>query len=127
MHPHNPYFDENKVVWRDEYSGRYPPPPTGYDEQFNLQWKLALEGRSEYLDNPESVTRFNSQVARANIMEIPREHPEWVEAFDFANCWGVAMCTHDPLETFRSAAATVKPGGPCICMSMVPRGFTPVR
>ena len=194
MHTPNPHFDENRVAWRDEYSGRYGPPPTGYDEQFDLQWKLAFEGRSEYFDNPgtstddayiddrvyewtgkhpagltgfadssmgirkldipldpaliagkkvidiacgmgrwtrtmqrlgaasvqsidmsdsalKSVARFNPLAARADIMEIPREHPEWVEAFDFANCWGVAMCTHDPLKTFLSAAATVKPGG----------------
>ena len=206
MHTRNPHFDEHKVVWSDEYSGTYGPPPTGYDEQFDLQWKLALEGRSEYFDNPgtstddvyiddrvyewtgkhprglsgfadasmgirkldvpvdpaliagknvidiacgmgrwtrtmqrlgaarvqsvdlsdsalKSVARFNPQVARADIMEIPREHPEWVEAFDFANCWGVAMCTHDPLKAFLSAAATVKRGGALYLYVYGPEGI----
>jgi SAM-dependent methyltransferase len=203
----NPHFDENKVVWRDEYSGRYAPPPTGYYEQFDLEWKLALEGRPGYFDNPgactedpyiddriyewtgkhpkvltagfadgsmgyrkldvsvdpvliagkkaidigcglgrwtrtmqrlgaasvlsidisnsalRSVARFNPHVARVNIMEIPQTHPEWVGAFDFANFWGVAMCTHDPLQAFLSAASTVKPGGTMYLYVYAPEGM----
>ena len=58
----------------------------------------------------KSVAQFTPHVTRANIMAIPEEHPEWVGAFDFANFWGVAMCTHDPLRAFLSAAFTVRPG-----------------
>lgn len=202
----NPHFDENKVVWRDEYSGKYAPPPTGYHEQFDLEWKLALEGRAGYFYNPgactedsyvddriyewtgkhprglngfadgsmayrkldipvdpaliagkkvidiacglgrwtrtmqrlgaasvlsidisesalRSVARFNPNVARVNIMEIPQTHPEWVGAFDFANFWGVAMCTHDPLRAFLSAASTVKPGGAMYLYVYEPEGM----
>jgi len=38
-----------------------------------------------------------------------------VGAFDLANFWGVAMCMHDPLQAFLSAASTVKPGGALEC------------
>ena len=37
-------------IWRDELSGRCPPPPS-YAEEFELQWKLALDGRSDYYDH----------------------------------------------------------------------------
>ncbi len=188
----NPHFDDNLVIWSDKYSGRYEA-PAKYDDQFDLQWKLALDGNQEYyvfpgasvediyiadrvyewtgkhpngtgfhdatagtrkLDRPvdpelirgkecidigcglgrwtrtmqaigaksvtsidvsasalASTSRFNPNTHKANIMNIPEEHPEWVGKFDFANFWGVAMCTHDPLKAFLSAASTVKPGG----------------
>jgi SAM-dependent methyltransferase len=202
----NPHFDENRIAWRDEYSGLYQPPPSGYSDQFELQWKLALDGRPGYFDNPgastddafiddrvyewtgehprglagfandtmgirkldvpidpqlisgkraidiacglgrwtrtmqrlgaasvqsidisdsalASVARFNPNVSRENIMEIPQHHPEWVGAFDFANCWGVAMCTHDPLKAFLSAASTVKRGGALYLYVYGPEGI----
>jgi SAM-dependent methyltransferase len=200
----NPHFDENLVVWSDEYSGRYNPPPTGYGEQFDLQWKRAIEGDKHYFEYPgastddeyiedrvyqwtgthpssrgfmddrgvrvldvplnpdlikgkrcidigcgigrwtktmqfiganevvsldlsesaiKSVSQFNDKVLRTNIMNIPDEHPELVGQFDFANFWGVAMCTHDPQEAFMSAASTVKPGGAMFLMVYAPEGM----
>jgi len=206
MRPKNtqPHFDENIIVWSDKYSGVYSPPPTEYSEQFELQWKLALDGAEGYYNNPgasveddyiadcvyqwtgkpppkgtfedksmgsrvldfpldpqlihgkkcidvacgmgrwtrtmqalgassvlstdisesalKSVSRFNKNVVKANIMEIPQEHPDWIEKFDFTNFWGVAMCTHDPQKAFLSAASTVKPGGSMYLMVYCPEG-----
>jgi SAM-dependent methyltransferase len=41
--PRNPHFDDDLVIWNDSYSGRYGPVP--YEEQFDRQWRLFLEGR----------------------------------------------------------------------------------
>lgn len=200
----NPHFDENRVVWRDEYSGRYEP--RVYDQEFELQWKLAFAGNKEYFDNPGTSTddayihdrvyewtgkhptsgngfnsptmgcrvldhpvnptlirgkhcidvgcgmgrwtrtmqfigaadvlsvdmsesalastrRFNDNVLRADILRLPEEHPELGGQFDFANFWGVAMCTHDPRKAFASAAFTVKPGGALYLMVYAPDGL----
>lgn len=38
----NPHFDHDRILWSDEYSGDYGP--VSYDEQFDGQWKLFLEG-----------------------------------------------------------------------------------
>ncbi len=188
----NPHFDDKRLVWDDAYSGQYSPPE--YKEQFDLQWKIALEGNQDYYNNPgtsiedkyiddrvyewtgvhpsgrngftdpsmgsrvldkpldpnlikgkncvdigcgmgrwtrtmqrigaasvtsidisesaiKSVSRFNDKVVRANIMNLPQEHPELVGKFDFGNFWGVAMCTHDPRKAFMSGASLIKPGG----------------
>ncbi len=48
----NPHFAEDRVVWTDDLSGRYQPPPTPYSEQFDLQWKLALESHPQYASHP---------------------------------------------------------------------------
>lgn len=48
----HPHFDENLIVWSDDYHGRYGPPPTGCEQQFDLQWKLAVEGDRDYYDHP---------------------------------------------------------------------------
>jgi SAM-dependent methyltransferase len=206
----NPHFDHDLVVWRDEYSGRYMPPSSGYAQEFELQWKLALQRTPGYFANPgactddeyikdrvlewtgirpdspsqtgqhfhsktmgvkrldvpvpvelirdkrcidigcglgrwtramqmlgaakvlsidmsesalASVSAFNDWVERVDIMTIPQEHPEWVEQFDFANFWGVAMCTHDPKQAFMSAASTVTPGGALYLMVYSPEGM----
>lgn len=89
---------------------------------------LALGAKSVLsLDMSESalasVRRFNKNVLKADITEIPSQHPEFVGTFDFANLWGVAMATHDPLKTFMSAAATVKPGGALYLMVYAPEGM----
>jgi 2-polyprenyl-3-methyl-5-hydroxy-6-metoxy-1,4-benzoquinol methylase len=39
--PLNPHFDQDRVEWRDEYSGLYEP--VEYDKQFDEQWRLFLE------------------------------------------------------------------------------------
>jgi SAM-dependent methyltransferase len=200
----NPHFDDGIVVWADEYSGEYVAPDTGYSEQFDLQWRLALEGNPEYydyagvniddnsvsdriyewtgkhpkgprfqglsslraLDHPldpeiilgkdcidvgcgfgrwtklmqalgarsvlsidmsrsalESVRRFNENVQEVDIMRIPSHHSELVGRFDFANFWGVAMCTHDPAKAFNAAASTVKDGGSLYLMVYAPEGM----
>lgn len=201
----NPHFDDNLTIWSDDYSGQYEPPPQGYSEQFDLQWKTALEGNKDYFDNPgtstddryiedrvyewigkhptrngfvdgsmgsrvldhpidpmlirgkkcidigcgmgrwtrvmqyigakevlsidisesaiKSVSKFNTNVLHTNIMEIPQEHPELVNKYDFANFWGVAMCTHDPVKAFKSAASTVKHGGAIYLMVYAPEGI----
>jgi hypothetical protein len=56
-------------------------------------------------------------------MDIPGAHPEWVGGYDFANFWGVAMCTHDPLAAFLSAASTVRPGGAMYLYVYGPEGI----
>jgi SAM-dependent methyltransferase len=71
----------------------------------------------------ESVRRFNSNVVKADVMKLQKEHPEFTGKFDFANLWGVAMCTHDPLKAFLSAASTVKPGGALYLMVYAPEGM----
>ena len=71
----------------------------------------------------ESVRRFNSNVVKADVMKLPEEHPEFIGKFDFANLWGVAMCTHDPWKAFLGAASTVKPGGALYLMVYAPEGM----
>jgi len=39
----NPHFDHGELVWRDEFSGRFAPPPDDYCEQFDDKWRLVLE------------------------------------------------------------------------------------
>lgn len=204
----NPHFDQNRIIWSDDYSGQYEPPV--YNEQFDLQWKIALEGDQEYYNNPgtsvddgyiedrvyewtgkhptngtgfhdgtmgsrvldnpldpdhikgkkcidigcgmgrwtrtmqylgakdilsvdvsesalKSTARFNPNILEANIMELPKEHPELKEQFDFGNLWGVAMCTHDPQKAFKSAAFTIKPGGALYLMVYAPDGIHNTR
>lgn len=36
----NPHFDDHRLVWSDEWSGLYSPPPAGYWTQFNEKWAL---------------------------------------------------------------------------------------
>lgn len=205
----NPHFDDNLLVWSDDYSGRYEPPASTYGEQFDLQWKLALEGDPEYynysgagldddfvadriyewtgshprgngflrpwpgnrvLDHPmdpelirgrdcidigcglgrwtkvmlalganmvmsvdvsasalKSVSRFNGNVRRVNVMEIPSQNPDLVARFDFACFWGVAMCTHDPAKAFSAAASTVRKRGALYLMVYQPGGMHGTR
>ena len=44
--PRNPHFDDDIVVWNDKYSGHYEP--VAYDEQFDRQWRLFLEGEQGF-------------------------------------------------------------------------------
>jgi 2-polyprenyl-3-methyl-5-hydroxy-6-metoxy-1,4-benzoquinol methylase len=47
--PRNPHFDDQRVVWSDAYSGQYAP--IAYDQQFDDQWRLFLEGREGFRDH----------------------------------------------------------------------------
>lgn len=208
--PANPHFDHDRILWRDEYAGQYAP--VAYDEQFDGQWKLFLEGREgfiqhtgvdtsdEYIDDriqeltgvpyllhtrkfgensPEirkrdgtearaerrgvggrlflepkfplnhfaekrcldigcgagrwtrtlielgarvksvdmseagliSTRRFNEDVERLDLFEITSGRPDLHESFDFTLCWGVVMCTHNPMLAFENVARTVRSGG----------------
>lgn len=214
----NPHFDDDRVLWRDEYAGSYEPVP--YNEQFDGQWRLFLQGErgfrrhtgvetdDEYIDDRiyeltgvrnyllrktlgnspyveteiearqnraerrgvggrlylaplfpidffqgkrcidigcgagrwtktlislganvksvdvgdaalESTRRFNADVERLSIFEL-RDRTDLNSQFDFALCWGVVMCTHDPLAAFMNAAATVRPGGALYIMVYAP-------
>ncbi len=45
-HIRNPHFDDDLVVWDDSLSGRYQP--VAYDQQFDDQWRLFLEGQTGF-------------------------------------------------------------------------------
>ncbi|MSQ68731.1 MAG: hypothetical protein EXR83_11155 [Gammaproteobacteria bacterium] len=45
----NPHFDDQRVVWDDEYSGAYQP--EAYDQQFDDQWRLFLERKTGFCDH----------------------------------------------------------------------------
>jgi len=47
----HPHFDLNLVVWDDKYSGQFTP-PADYNNQFDLQWRLALEKANGYQEHP---------------------------------------------------------------------------
>lgn len=71
----------------------------------------------------KGVSRYNANTRRVDLMTLPQEHPDMVGRFDFVNCWGVVMCTHDPRLAFANAAATVAPGGSLFIMAYAPEGL----
>jgi len=71
-----------------------------------------------------SASRFNKDVEELDLFEILESRPDLHEAFDFALCWGVLMCTHDPKVAFENAAKTVKPGGELYVMVYAPTYHT---
>lgn len=71
----------------------------------------------------ESVSRFNPKTLSADVTRLTDDHPNLKSAFDFANLWGVAMCTHDPRHTFMQAASTVRQGGTLYLMVYAPRAL----
>lgn len=85
---------------------------------------LALGASVKSVDVSEhglkSTRRFNGDVERLDLFEIEDRRPDLHEAFDFTLCWGVVMCTHDPLVAFRNVARTVKPGGELYVMVYAP-------
>ncbi len=216
--PRNPDFEDNLVIWSDEYAGRYQP--VVYGQQFDDQWRLFLERERGFRDHTgvetsdpyiddrifeltgvkgvlerrrfgilypliskwrnrfgmdqrrgiggrlylkpsfptdyfrgkhcldigcgagrwtktlmalggkvtsvdvsehalQSTRRFNPDVRSLDIFDIPSK-PELHEAFDFTLCWGVVMCTHNPLLAFKNVASTVKPGGSLYVMVYAP-------
>jgi len=45
----NPHFDQDRIVWSDDYSGQYDPVP--YAQQFDDQWRLFLERKLGFCDH----------------------------------------------------------------------------
>jgi SAM-dependent methyltransferase len=73
----NPHFDQNRIVWSDEYSGQYESPV--YDEQFELQWKIALGGNQEYFNNPGASTE--DKYIDDRVYEWTGKHPSSGDGF----------------------------------------------
>jgi SAM-dependent methyltransferase len=67
----------------------------------------------------ESVRRFNDDVERLDIFDIPQRQ-DLHQFFDFTINWGVVMCTHDPKVAFENVAKTVKNGGGLYIMVYAP-------
>lgn len=66
-----------------------------------------------------STRRFNSDVEKLNLFDIV-ERKDLHGRFDFTLCWGVVMCTHNPLRAFENVALTVRPGGSLYIMVYAP-------
>jgi len=200
--PINPHFDDERVIWKDEYSGLYEP--VNYGEQFDDEWRLFLEGKTGFtkhtgvetdlawindrifdltgIENQlglpvdstnrdvggrqnlelrfspryfegkkcldvacgagrwtktlltlgaevksidvsehalKSVRRFNSDVEKVDIFEIPHRK-DMYRTFDFSLGWGIVMHTHDPKTAFNNIASTVKRGGGLYLMVYAP-------
>lgn len=209
----NPHFDHNRILWEDAYSGDYQP--VRYEEQFDGQWKLFLEGKEGFVKHTgvdtsdvfiddriadltghggflerlksgpgiqqlaaeeasrdiggrlhldpkfslnhfrgkrcldigcgagrwtrtlmalgatvksvdlsehglQSTLQFNSDVERLDLFDIIPNRSDLHEAFDFTLCWGVVMCTHDPLLAFQNVVKTTRPGGEIYLMVYAP-------
>jgi len=67
----------------------------------------------------ESTRRFNSDTEKLDIFDIPARN-DLQRSFDFTLCWGVIMCTHNPLQAFNNVASTVAPGGTLYIMVYAP-------
>jgi SAM-dependent methyltransferase len=65
-------FDD-RVIWDDSYSGKFPP-PKAYEQEFELQWKLALDGRQDYY-NATGVNLEEDQIDD-RIYEWTGIHPK---------------------------------------------------
>jgi SAM-dependent methyltransferase len=68
----------------------------------------------------KSTARFNTDVEKLNLFDIIPNRPDLHEAFDFTLCWGVVMCTHNPLLAFENVARTTRPGGEIYIMVYAP-------
>ena len=71
-----------------------------------------------------STRRFNRDVEYLSLFDINEKRPDLHRAFDFALCWGVIMCTHDPKLAFENIARTVKSGGELYIMVYAPTYHT---
>ncbi len=45
----NPHFDDNRVIWKDQYSGLYSP--VDYTTQFDAEWRLFLEKKIGFAEH----------------------------------------------------------------------------
>jgi SAM-dependent methyltransferase len=68
----------------------------------------------------QSTLRFNSDVERLDLFDVIPNRSDLHEAFDFTLCWGVVMCTHDPLLAFENVVKTTRPGGEIYLMVYAP-------
>lgn len=69
----------------------------------------------------ESTRRFNDDVENLSVFDIDSSvRSDLIGAFDFALCWGVLMCTHDPKLAFQKVVSTVRPGGAIYIMVYAP-------
>jgi 2-polyprenyl-3-methyl-5-hydroxy-6-metoxy-1,4-benzoquinol methylase len=68
----------------------------------------------------KSTARFNPDVEKLDLFDIAARRSDLQQAFDFTLCWGVVMCTHDPLLAFENVASTVRPGGELYIMVYAP-------
>jgi 2-polyprenyl-3-methyl-5-hydroxy-6-metoxy-1,4-benzoquinol methylase len=85
---------------------------------------LSLGGKVKSLDasksGVKSTLRFNDDVEQCNLFDLKSKRSDLHGKFDFVLCWGVVMCTHDPLVAFENVACTVKPGGELYIMVYAP-------
>lgn len=68
----------------------------------------------------QSTLRFNNDVERLDLFDIIPTRSDLHERYDFVLCWGVVMCTHDPVAAFANVARTVRPGGELYLMVYAP-------
>jgi SAM-dependent methyltransferase len=90
----NPHFDEDRLIWSDDLSGRYEPPPRPYSEQFDLQWKLALEEHPNYVSHPGAD--LDERYIEDRIFEWTGRHPSGAARFHDASA-GSRVLDH-PLD-----------------------------
>lgn len=68
----------------------------------------------------ESTKRIIPDVRKLSIFDIKTAQPSLKHKFDFTLCWGVIMCTHDPLLAFENVASTIKDDGKLYIMVYAP-------
>jgi SAM-dependent methyltransferase len=89
----NPHFSCDLVVWNDEYSGRFDPPPNGYAQQFDLQWHLAMRNPG-YGQAPGAST--DEKYINDRVYEWTGTHPDGSDRFHDSS-GGVRKLDH-PLD-----------------------------
>jgi SAM-dependent methyltransferase len=77
MQKRNPHFDDHRVAWSDQYSGQYLPPV--YEQEFELQWNIALNGNPEYYQNPG--TSLDDHYIDDRVYEWTGVHPRGFDGF----------------------------------------------
>jgi SAM-dependent methyltransferase len=76
----NPHLDQGRVVWSDEFAGEYNAPSSGYSEEFELQWKLALDGRVGFYEH--SGASVEDEHIDDRIYEWTGHYPKDADSFD---------------------------------------------
>lgn len=88
IQPRNPHHEEGRLVWHDHYSGLYPP--VNYAEQFDLQWRLALEQPGSDFGQESSVRLDNCSMNDMIASTFGRQN--------FLYCNESAREVHESLE-----------------------------